>query len=910
MKNLYSSAIFILFIILISVLKVNALPKNIHFKHLTINDGLSHSWIHSIIQDKYGFIWVGTDDGLDRYDGYSFRVYKNNYRDQYSISSSNVMAMFEDSNGDLWIGTRQGLNLFDRKHERFIRYPRFSDQEILSVVEDRNRNLWIGASRQLFCLDLKNDSLQSFPVNIITHNRIVVSDGGHRSILIDSRNHIWIASSYGLLLYDRDNGSFINYYHDDEDPSSLTSNDVHSIIEDRVGRLWVGTSAGLDLFTNAKEYPKKGIFIHHKNNTGDQKSISRGTVLSFIVDTKQNLWIGIDNGGLDLLQLNTYEPGKNSFLHFKNDPSRETSLSNNSIYSLFEDIQGNIWIGTFGDGLNMVNPVSDKFIHFMKEPGVKNSLNNNQVQTFCEENNFLWIGTDGGLNRYNKEDGTFKHYIHDPLSTNSIGSDAVWSICKDKNGNLWIGTWGGGLNRFDYKTETFEHYYNDPKDTNSLGSNNVFAIFEDSKANLWIGTMGGGLNLFDREKKTFTRYNMSNSGIYTNYVQAIIEAQNGDLWFANGSALSRFDTKEKAFEIFMNSAKDSTSLSSNKVVLIFRDSRGNLWIGTDAGLNLFNRSTRGFTCYRINNGLPDNFINSIIEDDNGNLWIGTNKGLSKFIDAIHIPLKPEFKNYTYGDGLQGNGFIKRSCYKGADGLMYFGGTNGFNVFDPDKIKENTYIPPIAITDFKIFNNPELLGDRGLSKKNGSNEDLVLSYKQSVFSFDFAALNYISPSKNQYAYKMEGFDNDWNYVGTKRNVTYTNLDPGRYIFKVKGSNNDGIWNEEGLSLPIVITPPFWKTEWFYGIMLITIGGIVFGLYRWRVWQLLKREKELNVKVQEALAKNKILSGLLPICANCKKIRDDKGYWDQLEGYIQTHSEAQFTHGICPECMEKLYPYINK
>jgi PAS domain S-box-containing protein len=1045
---------FVLIGMLLSVLSqvANAQTQNIRFKHLTVNDGLSHSWVHSIIQDKQGFMWFGTDDGLNRYDGYDFRIYKNNIRDQYSISSSCVLAMIEDIKGNFWIGTRQGLNYYDRTNERFIRRHELSQGEILSIAEDRDSTIWIGTTLNIMRLDLKNDSLYSYAPNIVSQNRVTRSAGGHRAIIIDGRNHVWITSSYGLLLYNKENDSFINYYHDNEDPLSIGSNDLYSIMEDKFGRLWLGSSEGLELFSNAFEYSRKGIFIHQQNIVNNQKSISRGTVLCLFEDNKHNLWIGTENGGLDLLDLNDYKIGANSFIHFKNDPNRESSINHNSIYSLFQDNQGSIWIGTFGNGINIINPMIDKFIHVINKPGVKNSLGNNSVNTFFEDSDFLWIATGGGLDRYNKRDDTFKHYIHDPLNKKSIGSDAVWSIYKDKNGSLWIGTWGGGLNRFDYKTETFEQYYNDPVDSTTIGSNNIFSILEDSRGNLWIGTMGGGLNMFDRKKKIFTRYLVTNSEINSNYIQAIAEAENGDLWFCNSSAFTRFEITTKNFEIFRHSENDSTSLSSNKVMSIFRDSKGNLWMGTDAGLNLFHESTKNFTHYLIENGLPDNSISSIQEDNKGNLWIGTNKGLSKFINAINLPAKPEFKNYTYGDGLQSNAFGRRSSYKGTDGKLYFGGTNGFNIFDPDKIIDNTYVPPIVISDLKIFNKHELIGDRGFKKDIGNTEDLVLSYKQSVFSFDFVALSYISSSKNQYAYKMEGFEENWNYVGTKRTVTYTNLDPGRYILKVKGSNNDGVWNEECISLPIVITPPFWSTLWFRLILLAAFLAVLFWIYKWRKqlqelatqkriegvitkernllrtlidnipdaisikdtasrkiiankadlfnmnrnsevevlgkddFELFPREmaegffaddqkviktgqpiinreefvidkqeqkqwllttkiplrdennqtiglvgigrniteqkkaeverkkaeaerERLIIELQDALADVKLLSGLVPICASCKKIRDDQGYWTQIESYIQDRSDAKFSHSICPDCAAKIYPNYN-
>ena len=775
MKNTFFGKLFLTalrFFILIGLLiypqMLDAQMKNIRFKHITVDDGLSHSWVHSILQDKYGFMWFGTDAGLDRFDGYSFREYQNNFRDTNSISSSCVLSMFKDSRGELWIGTSQGLNLYDRKNDLFIKYSKVQQQPLYSIAEDKDKNLWIGSSLNFCRYNLENDSVYTYDLPQKNLFASTISALAH-IIFVDSKNNVWIGTYYGLFLYDKEKNSFVHYHHDDNDSSSLGSNSISSILEDKAGRLWIGTEAGLDLFTNAQQCPQKGIFEHYQNDSKDESSISKGAILSLLEDDKHNLWIGTQNGGLDMIDLTNFQNRVNTFIHFKNDPSRETSLSNNSIYSLCQDEQSNIWIGTAGDGINRINLHKDKFIHLKNELNNKKSLNNSQVNTFLEEEDFLWIGTEGGLNRYNKREDTFTYFVYDPSNKKSIGSNAVWAICKDKLGNLWVGTWAGGLNKFDYKTETFEHYYNNPKDTNSLGSNNIFSIIEDSRGNLLIGTIGGGLNVFDRKKKIFTRYNTSNSGIYSNYVSATIETKNGDLWLADETSVDRFDIVTKKFEHFTHSKNDSTSLSSNKVLSISEDSKGNLWVGTNAGLNLFNKSTKGFTCYRRESGLPDNTINSIVEDDHGNLWFGTDKGLSKFNNAVNLPAKPEFKNYTYEVGLQGNGFVQRSGCKGTDGLMYFGGSNGFNVFDPDNVPKNSYVPPVVITNFEIFNKPINIGERGLGKGTGVDDTLILSHTQSVFSFDFAALNYIASSKNQYAYKMEGFDKDWYYVGTKHST---------------------------------------------------------------------------------------------------------------------------------------------
>ncbi|MGD1045430.1 MAG: two-component regulator propeller domain-containing protein [Bacteroidota bacterium] len=830
----------------------NAQPQNIQFKHLTIDNGLSQSWIHSICEDKYGFIWIATEDGLNRYDGYDFKVYKHNPKNKYSVSGNRVFTLLEDSKGNLLIGTNLGLTQYDRQNDRFIRNPKWPQNNIRSIVEDEYHNLWIGTNRNLFYFDSNHDSSIVYEPYNFSKDKGYLTGEIINAVYIDSKKNVWIGSSRGLNLYDKEKNSFINYYHENNNPSSLGNDDIRTIIEDKTGRLWIGTASGLDLFTNAKDQPRKGIFVHYKNNGDNQNSISDGAVLSLLEDNKHNLWIGIENGGLDLLDLNNYKNSINRFIHFRNDPNNETSISNNSIHSLFQDKQGNIWIGTNGEGLNIINSIGNKFTHIKNEPGNKNSLSNNQVDAFLEDNDFIWIGTEGGLNRYDKKDGTFKHYVHNPLDPTTIGANAVWALYKDKRGNLWVGTWAGGLNLFNYKTETFTHYYYNPKDSNSISSNNIFSILEDMKGNLWIGTMSGGLNLFNRDKKIFRHYMQSNSGISSDFVLTIIETDDGDLWFENFNALERFNIINKSFKHYIYDPNDSTSINTNRVYTLFKDSKGNLWVGTDMGLNLFDRLTDKFRCYQIEDGLPSNSIKSILEDGHGNLWLGTNNGLSKFINAIHCPKKPQFKNYTPGDGLQGHEFIERSCLKRADGTMYFGGPNGFNVFEPDKSIENTYIPPVVITDFQIFNKPVNIGERGLGAD--VKDDLFLSYTQSVFSFDFAALSYIASQKNQYAYKMEGFDKNWNYVGTKHTATYTNLDPGKYIFRVKGSNNDGVWNEKGIALPIVITPTFWQTLWFRLILVAVFLGIIFWIYK---WQMQARDLAAQRQMEAALTKERNL-----------------------------------------------------
>jgi len=1027
-----------------------AQEDKLRFWYLTTKEGLSNDWVRSIAQDKFGFIWVGTDYGLNRFDGYKFHVYKYDPRDSGSIGTNSWFKIMEDSRGNLWILGRHSLYLYDRINDRLVSKPNWQREGTFSVCEDRDGLLWVSFSTGVFRFyDLDGDSVITYSSSYINEDdpsRIMRK--GFSKMCVDRNNNVWIGSSEGLYKYDRKRAKFVNYRHDERKPNSLMNDDVNSIVEDSYGRIWVGTYLGLDVLVNPNEPPDKSIFVHHKPVVNKKNTILPGTILSLLEDRDHNLWIGTENGGLCKLDLKKYVLGVDSFIRYVSQEGDEASLNNNSVYSIFQDKQGNIWIGTFAGGVNVTNPVLGKFAHIKKVSGSKNSINNNIVNVFYEDGDIMWIGTEGGLNKWDRKRNIFVSYTHDPLNSKSIGANAVWAIYKDRLGNLWVGTWGGGLNRFDYATGTFERYRSSSKNLSRINNDNIFSIFEDSYGNLWLGTMGGGLILFDRAKKRFIRYDISNSGIHTNYVSAIIEVEPGILWLANETSVDVFNVKTKEFKHYFYNANDSTSLSSNKIISLFKDSKNNLWVGTDAGLNLFDKSSETFKAYTTKDGLPDNCVNSIIEDADGNLWIGTNFGLSKFVNGVRVPEKPVFRNYNYGDGLQGNGFNRRSCYRDRVGRLYFGGSNGFNMFNPREIIDNPYIPPIVITGFSVSYMPRKLGLKGLGLGSIDENTIELSYKESVFSIEYSALNYLASAKNQYAYKLEGFDKKWNYVETKRIATYTNLAPGEYVFMVKGSNNDGVWNETGTALKIIITPPFWSSWWFRGLLVLIAIGIGFVTYRRRrimhelkekehmaeaiadatakernllrtlidnlpeeihiknrdgqiivcnkkllnrlgfdneqaligktnydfmekdiADQLLVEEQEviekgegiynvesqsifgidldrvvartmvplrnsdnnvigiviierditekkkyeeereaLIMELQQALADVKMLSGLIPICANCKKIRDDQGYWIQLEAYIQEHSDTKFTHGLCPECAAKLYPNL--
>ncbi|MGD0592022.1 MAG: two-component regulator propeller domain-containing protein [Bacteroidota bacterium] len=658
--------------------------------------------------------------------------------------------------------------------------------------------------------------------------------------------------------FDPKKNQFVHYQINPNDPSSLSNNVVRSIYEDHYGNLWIGTDGGgLDKLIAGSTVGDNDRFIHYQNNPQDLTSLSGNSVLSIFEDQLGILWIGTNFNGIS-----KYNPEKRHFVLFRNRPNDVNSLSKNTVHAICEDSQGMIWIGTGGGGLDRLDPQKNRFTHYVYDPQNPHSVSNNTIRSVYEDrHNRLWIGTDNGLNYFDRQKGKFVCYRFDPNNPHSISNNTIWSICEDRAGNLWVGTFGGGLNRFDYAKGEFTRYLHDRNDPKSISDDFIWTMYRDSSGIFWIGTLVGGLD--------------------------------------------RFDPKNGIFYHYRSDSRDSNSIRDNKVICLYEDHTGAIWVGTSNGLDKFDRNAGVFHRYRINDGLPAN-IQGILEDDHGNLWISTNHGLSKFNPSTGI-----YKNYSENYGLQGDEFSVNACFRSRTGEMIVGGVNGFNIFYPDSIIDDPSLPRVVVTDFQIFNKPVAIGENTegrtiLAKSISECDEIQLSYKDNVFSFEFAGLHYASPKGNLYAYMMEGFEKEWNYTNANRRfVTYTNLPGGTYTFRVKASNNQGVWNNEGTSIRIIITPPFWKTIWFYGLVIVAVGGSGFGVYRLRVRQLLKRKEELTQSVDEALAQIKVLNGLIPICASCKKIRDDKGYWNQLEEYIYQHSEATFSHGVCPECAEKLY-----
>lgn len=829
---------------------MSAQKPELKFQKLSLKDGLSQSTVYSILQDSRGLMWFGTQDGLNKYDGYQFTVYRHDPSNAHSLSHNEIFALYEDNTGTLWIGTSNGLNRFDRQQERFIHYQNdpnnpnsLSHNTVLSIFEDDKAVLWVGTKGGgLNQFDRKRNQFVSFRHN--PNNPNSLSNDIVWPIYQDKQGTLWIGTDgSGLNQFDRQRKTFTHYLPDAQNPDSL-SNVIASLYEDKTGQLWLGTLGGLYQFDRQQK-----TFVHYAHDPQNPDSLSDDSIWAIGEDGMGILWIATDGGGL-----NQFDRQQNQFLHFQHEPQNPASLSNDALLSIYKDTVGTMWVGTSGGGVNQFNREQQKFVHYFHDPKNPNSLNNNTILSIeTDQKGHLWVGTQGGgLNQFDQARQKVTHYLHDPENPNSLSHNDVSAIAEESSGKLWVGTYGGGLNQFNPQNHQFVSYLHDPDKPTSLISDYVLSIYEDSTQTLWIGTREG-LDQFDRKTQRFLHYthdpDNANSLSY-NDISVIYEDGQGTLWLGTqGGGLNRFDRKQ--FVRYQADAQNPNSLSHNEISALYADEAGTLWIGTyGGGLNQFDRATGRFKVYREKQGLANDVIYGILGDNQGNLWLSSNKGLSKF-----NPKTQAFRHYDVLDGLQSNEF-NAVAHKSHNGELFFGGINGFNAFYPEHVKDNPSIPPIVITDFKIFNKSVALGSYSpLQQHISETHEIALSYKQSFFSFEFAALNFLQPSKNEYAYKLEGLDEDWNEIGTQRRANYTNVPHGTYQFHVKGSNNDKVWNEEGTTLKIIIPPPPWKTWWAYTLYVITILAIILNYIRIQKRKLrekqqeLEREKEIATQLRE-------------------------------------------------------------
>ncbi len=815
-----------------SVFQVDHAPK---FKSVTIKDGLSQNWIRCIYQDDQGYMWFGASGGLNRYDGYGIKV--------YSLGNVNVNAIAKKSDNELWIGNDLGVFIYDQRNDTVRSFHYLKGLTVLSVIQERDSAVWFGTNTGLYRYTPWDDKLSGYfsgdnKVSGLISNYV-------NTLFLDSRGDLWIGTKAGLSRYIRSKNSFVNFQTSAR-AGSLSGNDIMGICEDRDQRIWVAT---------AKD--GTNLLLSDGNNIQFRK-ITDGTVVSLLVDRKNKLWIGeSSNGGILQIDLNDFSVDKSpDIVQFKKNRVDPSSLSDNSVFCFYEDRMGDIWIGTFGGGVNYFTYRSKKFYSVREGINDKPALKNDLVNAIWDDDRFLWLGTEGGLDRFDKVSNTTRHFQYEGNNHSSLSSDPVYALYKDSRGNFWVGTWTGGLNLYNYHTGSFKRFVPDNK-PGSISSENVFSIFEDSRQNLWIGTVGGGVNRYDYKTGAFKSYRhdpQDPKSLYFNVVQDIKETGNGRILIAAFGSLDIYNYDSDDFIHYPVSSINAGNINSQFIITLYIDSRQHIWLGSNDGLIWFREDENKSRIFTTRDGLAGNTIQGIIEDNRGNLWIGTNNGLSKFTGGVAHPDSAVFINFSELDGLAGNEFKRRAVFKNKSGILYWGTSQGFSYFNPDSIFLNPTPPEVIFAEMQLlkFQSGKKAKEPSFVRSINFIEKVELPYNKSDFVITFAALNYLNPQENKYKYRLSGYDPDWVMAGNNRTATYKNLKPGRYTLMVSGSNNDGYWNNTPKTLQVIINPPFWQTWLFRLALTLLFSGIVYMVFSWRVKAIKREKRKLEKLVAERTA----------------------------------------------------------
>ena len=804
--------------------------KNLKFKHFTTTQGLSQGSVIDIYQDKTGYIWFGTRDGLNKFDGSKFVTFRHNSENTKSLSNSWVTYIFQDSRKNIWIGTKKGLNKYNPKHENFVSYENWTDKESLTkdeiwaITEDENANLYISTSAGLAQINLNTKESHYYTQNKKDTNSI--TNNATRSIFNSNDGNLWICTTNSIEKFNTLKQSWKHYQYPKGSEQNSNKTNSPKIYADSKKNIWLGYNNGL-----AKYHPESDTFktYYHQN-----EKVTTKQVRTFCEDKFNNIWIGTYDG---IVILDTQE---NKIVQIKHDENNPTSLSQNSIFKILKDKKGDLWIGTWAGGINYFDYSYDVFKHFSVGT-VNKKLNYKVISSIVETNSGnLWIGTEGGgLNYYNKTTASFTYFKHKKNDKHSLSSNNVKSLIEDHAGNLWIGTHDGGLNYLNTSKRPykFEHINFNFDSNLTIENARIIALLEDKNKNIWIGTVSNGLLFYSRKSKKITKLNYS-----TKSVHAIHQSNDSNYLFIAGSqGLEKINIDTKIISkisLEINNVKNQIYVHS-----VYQHADSTTWLGTEGeGLISYNPKTKSTYKYGVKEGLPNEVVYGILPDHENNLWLSTNNGISR----INLETK-KVKNFDEFDGLQGNEFNYGAFLKSKDGTLYFGGTNGLNYFDPSEIIENRFSPNVDIFKMRVSNKPF----KTLTEKI---DRIELTHKQNDFSFDFTALNFSQANKNEYAYKLEGFDSQWNYIGNKKTATYTNVDEGKYIFKVKASNNDQYWNEKPAGIKVIILPAPWKTVWAYFAYFLIISMITYAIYSFTKIRIkekneLKKEKINRERIEE-------------------------------------------------------------
>ncbi|MCK4568789.1 MAG: histidine kinase [Bacteroidales bacterium] len=800
---------------------------NIKTENIKRVKGLSQNTVNTIIQDREGYMWFGTWDGLNQYDGYDFRIY--NKKD--GMSNPTINTLLEDKEGIIWAGTQDGLNRFDRRTKSFTviknipgEYNSLSNNTINHLFQDRREYLWISTVQGLNRYDKFNNVYSHYSFNITGVDSIRTN--WINKVIQDRNGFLWIATRFGLFKFDDSTKFFTPFFHNPDDENSLSSNQVNEIYEDNYGNLWVGTQNGLNLFLG-EQAGFKGFYHSHQ----DPASLSNNVVKAIMEDSRGIFWVGTND------KLNIFDREKQQFTHYSHS-GKSTSLSSDDVNCIYEDDMGSVWIGTY-KGLNKVQLGLSKFDYYYRDPSDPHSLSSNVIHSiFKDEDGLIWLGTGKGVNIFDRLSGQYSRLHHMIDIYTDLADERIRSIHKDHRGNFWFATDSKGLLKYVPSTGKYTTYRASPGNSNSLNSDNLLWVTEDHLGFIWVGSTRG-VNAFHPDSvsmRSWVHNPRDPKSISSNQVWIIYEDNQNKIWFGTDNGLNSYDPAEDEFTSYISDPDDPYSISANAVYGIYEDSKGNFWIGTmGGGLNNLDPVNEKFTHYDEQDGLPNNVVYITLEDKNGNLWLTTNWGMSKF-----NPNTGEFVNYDINDGLQGNEFNGGAWFHAVDGEMFFGGMDGFNSFIPEEITLNEQAPRLVITSFKKLNE-------AVEREFFDGDTIRLNYDDNFVSIGFSALDYTNPAKNKYAYILEEYDEEWNYRDAGRRIAeYTRVSPGSYVFRVKGSNNDGIWNEKGISLYIVVLPPWWDTLIFRVILGALIFALLWSFIYWRI-RAIKKKHEVEKKV---------------------------------------------------------------
>lgn len=820
-----------------------------HFERLSIDDGLSQSNVKAIIQDEAGFLWFGTENGLNRYDGYNFKQYRRDRAADNTLDSDFITDMSIDAGGNLWIATDGGgvarwnphLDEFTVMRNDPNNRQTIGDDVVRAVLADGNGHIWIGTRRSgLDRLDTDTGVITHFRHD--RNNPATLSHDEVHDLAIDADGMLWVGTQKGLNRLDPGTGKVTRFFHDKNDTQSLSENTVQSLLVDSEGMLWVGTlSSGVNMLN-----PATGRAQRFSTRSGDRTSLSNNRVEVLFEDSDRRLWVGTADG------LNLWNRERGDFTVYRHDPADPFSISDDNIVSLFQDRSGVLWIGTKFHGLSKWNPRSWSFGHINAKASEPGGLNSSQISSFTEDpEGNLWVGTfGGGVNILERSSDTMRYLRHEPGDANSLTDDRVMAQLTDSRGQIWVGTMGGGLNRVDPKTGEIDVYRHDPANSRSLAADAIMTLFEDSRGRIWVGTYGNGVSRIDVDGSSFTNFAPETGNEHSlsgSRATAIAEDQDGTIWVGtDGGGLSYFDVAMGHWERFLHDQNNPQSLSDNTVYSMHVDAHGQMWIGTRAGLNQLISSAEGqssatFRSITQRDGLANDTIYGIRPDTSGNLWLSTNYGLARY-----NPAGGKIRNFHRDHGLQGEEFNFGAHYANSRGDLFFGGANGFNAFNPAQLELTSTPPLVALTLFTKLNTP---AETDVPYERLESVDL--DYSDDVVTFEFAALDFVSAARNRYTYMLEGFDKDWVNAGTERRITYTNLDAGNYVLKVRAENSEGVPSKKGIELRLNVSPPPWQTWWAYLLYVIVASVAIYAFLRSQR-QKLAREAEYSRRLEREVA----------------------------------------------------------